>query len=290
MVDTKPTRVLVLGATGMLGNAVYRLFSASDGFETFATARSANLLPRFAEARRSNIVIGVDVENTDVMAKVFAEHRPDVVINCVGVVKQLSNAKDPLVSIAINSMLPHRLSALCALSGARFVHVSTDCVFNGQKGGYHETDAPDATDLYGRTKLLGEVDAPHAITLRTSIVGRELAGNHSLIDWFLSQKAPIKGFRRAIFSGLPTCELARVIRDLVIPAPQLHGLYHVSSDPIDKYTLLCLVAMRYGSSTRIDPDDDFAIDRSLNSDHFKSATGYRPPAWPELVASMHRFG
>lgn len=290
MVKTKQTRILVLGATGMLGNAVYRVFSGSDGFQTFATARSAALLSRFSEAIRANIVLGVDVENIDTMTKVFAEYRPDVVINCIGVVKQLSSAKDPLVSIPINSMLPHRLSALCAVAGARFVHISTDCVFSGQRGAYHEDDVPDATDLYGRTKLLGEVDAPHAVTLRTSIIGRELAGNHSLIDWFLLQKGQVKGFRRAIFSGLPTCELARVIRDFVIPAPQLHGLYHVSSDPIDKYTLLSLVAKRYGSSTLIDPDDNFAIDRSLDSDRFKSATGYRPPAWPELIASMHAFG
>lgn len=290
MVETAQTRVLVLGATGMLGNAVYRFFSDSDGFETCATARSPALLNRFAEAAKNNIILGVDVENMDVMARVFADHRPDVVINCIGVVKQLSSAKDPLVSIPVNSMLPHRLSALCVLSGARFIHISTDCVFNGEKGAYGEDDIPDANDLYGRTKFLGEVDAPHAITLRTSIIGRELAGAHSLVDWFLSQSGPIKGFRRAIFSGLPTCELARVIRDFVLPARELHGLYHVSSDPIDKYTLLSLIAARYGSKAQINPDDEFSIDRSLNSDRFTSATGYRSPAWPELVASMHAFG
>ena len=290
MVKTAQTRVLVLGATGMLGNAVFRFFSGSDGFEAFATARSSTLLDRFADAARSKIILGVDVENMDVMARVFANYRPDVVINCIGVVKQLSSAKDPLVSIPINSMLPHRLSTLCALSGARFIHISTDCVFNGDKGAYREDDIPDANDLYGRTKFLGEVDAPHAITLRTSIIGRELAGAHSLVDWFLSQSDPIKGFRRAIFSGLPTCELARVIRDFVLPSRELHGLYHVSSDPIDKYTLLSLIAARYGSNTKIDPDDEFSIDRSLNSDRFTSATGYRSPSWPELVASMHAFG
>ena len=235
------------------------------------------------------MVTGVDVENHDSLVNLFAKITPDVVINCVGLVKQLSDANDPLQAVPINSLLPHRLAALCKLASARLVHISTDCVFSGAAGGYLETDFPDAYDLYGRTKLLGEVDYQHAITLRTSIIGHELDGARSLLCWFLAQQDSVKGFTKAVFSGLPTNELARVIRDFVLPNPHLHGLYHVASQPIDKHALLRLVADIYGRSNEIIPDDCLVIDRSLCADRFREATGYVAPAWSKLVQEMCEF-
>lgn len=282
--------VLVLGAAGMLGNAVLRLFAESHGFSVRGTVRSgasAKLLPT---ALADRLVVGIDVENLDSLATAFAETRPDVVINCIGLVKQLSAAEDPLQALPINAMLPHRLARLCQMVGARLVHVSTDCVFAGTKGLYTEQDAPDAQDLYGRSKLLGEVDYPHAITLRTSIIGHELASAHGLVGWFLAQQGAVRGFRRAVFSGLPTVELARVIRDQVLPRPELHGLYHVSADPIDKHTLLCLVRDAYDKAVDITPDDRLVIDRSLDSTRFRQATGFTPKPWPALVQAMRDFG
>jgi dTDP-4-dehydrorhamnose reductase len=170
------------------------------------------------------------------------------------------------------------------------VHISTDCVFSGAKGMYVESDFPDADDLYGRSKYLGEVDYPHAVTLRTSIIGHELDGARSLLCWFLAQGGSVRGFTKAVFSGLPTVELARVVRDFVLPHPELHGLYHVSAAPINKYDLLKLVAQAYGKSIEITPHDQLVIDRSLDSTRFKAATGYAPPSWPELVRTMHAFG
>jgi dTDP-4-dehydrorhamnose reductase len=169
------------------------------------------------------------------------------------------------------------------------VHVSTDCVFSGAKGHYLETDFPDAYDLYGRSKLLGEVDYPHAITLRTSIIGHELSGNRSLIGWFLAQQGSVKGFARAVFSGLPTVELARVVRDCVLPRPALRGLYHVAAQPINKCDLLKLVAATYGKTIKIVPSEDLVIDRSLNADRFRVATGYVAPPWPDLIQRMFEF-
>jgi len=212
-----------------------------------------------------------------------------VVINCVGVVKQLESAEDPLVVLPINALLPHRLVRLCETNGARFVHVSTDCVFSGKRGNYQEHDPADADDLYGRSKYLGEVDYPNAITLRTSIIGHELSTTHGLIGWFLSQAGQVRGYRRAIFSGLPTVELARVIRDYVLSQPELRGVYHVSAAPISKYDLLTLVAKTYGRTTQIVPDDNVVIDRSLDSLRFRQATGYEPPVWLDLVRRMHEF-
>jgi dTDP-4-dehydrorhamnose reductase len=290
MINEESTRVLVLGASGMLGNAVLRLFAVSPGFEVVGSVRSLSALASLAPQIRGRVFSGIDVESHDSLVQLMATTRPQVVINCIGLVKQLATADDPLAALPINALLPHRLARLCALSGARLVHVSTDCVFSGAKGMYREDDLADATDLYGRSKHIGEVDYPHAITLRTSIIGHELGGPHGLIAWFLAQSSGVQGFARAIFSGLPTVELARVMRDVVIPRPDLHGVYHVSASAISKYDLLSLVASVYQKRIPIALDERLVIDRSLDSSRFRAATGYMAPEWPTLIRSMHEFG
>nr|WP_218643212.1 SDR family oxidoreductase [Pseudomonas gingeri] len=280
-------RVLVLGVTGMLGNAVFRVFSADPGYEAWGTLRSAAAIRSFPAPVSGRLLKGIDVLDQDALATVFSRVRPDVVINCVGLIKHLADAKDPLTALPINAMLPHRLARLCELSGARLIHVSTDCVFSGRKGGYLESDPSDAEDLYGKSKYIGELhDLPHAITLRTSIIGHELDSNHALVDWFLSEHGSVKGFTKAIFSGLPTVELARVMKDFVIPHSSLSGLYHVAAEPIAKFDLLGLIAAEYGKQIDIRPDDALVIDRSLDGSRFRQATGYVAPAWPELIQTM----
>lgn len=281
--------VLVLGVSGMLGNAVLRVFAQGDDYSVVGSARSSGVLRLLPPALREQVICGVDVENTDSLVRLFTFARPDVVINCIGLVKQLAEADDPLAAIPINSLLPHRLARLCDMAGARLIHISTDCVFSGTQGMYGEQDLPDAQDLYGRSKFLGEVNYPHAVTLRTSIIGHELSSAHGLVGWFLAQQGPVKGFTRAIFSGLPTVELARVMRDFVVPNSDLRGLYHVSAEPINKFELLKLVAEAYGKDIAIEPDNRLVIDRSLDSSRFREITGYQPPAWPELVRRMREF-
>ncbi|WP_323000935.1 SDR family oxidoreductase [Denitromonas sp.] len=281
-------RVLVLGVTGMLGNAVFRVFDGDAKFETWGTLRSASGKRAFIRSAQHRLLENIDVLDHDVLCTVLARARPDVVINCIGLIKQLADAKNPLSALPVNSILPHRLSVLCDLVGARLIHVSTDCVFSGRKGGYVESDMSDAEDLYGKSKYIGEIhDQAHAVTLRTSIIGHELNSNYALVDWFLSQSGSVKGFARAVFSGLPTVELARIMKDFVLPKPALHGLYHVAAAPISKLELLRLVANQYGKDIEIVPDNDFVIDRSLNGHLFSAATGYTSPPWPELVARMH---
>jgi len=278
-----------LGASGMLGNAVLRVMDEKQDWTVFGTVRSSNVSRFFSDRIAQRLITGCNVENHDALVKVFAQVRPNVVINCIGLVKQLADADDPLQAIPINSLLPHRLAGLCALLSARLVHMGTDCVFSGEKGGYTENDPSDAKDLYGKSKFLGEVDYPHAVTLRTSIIGHELQSAHSLIGWFLSQQDRCKGYKRAIFSGLPTVALAQIIRDVVIPSPDLSGVYHVAAKPISKYDLLRLVADVYGKSIEIEPDDRLVIDRSLNADRFRQATGYVAPDWPELIKLMYSY-
>ena len=288
--DSDGKNVLVLGATGMLGHTVLRYFAERKRHPLFGSVRSEAGLRLLPVELRQNIITGIDVENFDSLTQLFAGARPQIVVNCIGLVKQLAHADDPLAALPINSLLPHRLARLCAMSGARLIHISTDCVFSGSKGMYREDDISDAKDLYGRSKYLGEVDYPHAVTLRTSIIGPELNSAHGLVGWFLAQQAGVLGYTKAIFSGLTTVELAHVIHDFVVPRADMRGVYHVSVDAIDKHTLLRQIAETYGKTTAIKPDDKLVIDRSLDSTKFQSATGYKPPGWPELITRMRDFG
>ena len=281
-------KVLILGAAGMLGNAVYSVLSATE-HQVYATLRNATMAAHFNASLQNNLISDVDVLNSERLAEVLTQVKPDVVVNCIGLIKQLDNANDPLAVLPINALFPHQLAMACANIDARLIHISTDCVFNGRKGLYKETDLSDAEDLYGKSKFIGELhDLPNAVTLRTSIIGHELNSNDSLVDWFLSQTGTVKGYKKAIFSGLPTVELARVIKDFVMPRTDLQGSYHVSADPIDKYTLLNLIANIYGKEIEIIADEKVHIDRSFNSDKFRQATGYQPPSWPILIEKMYR--
>lgn len=282
-------KVLILGASGMLGSTMFKTLSKNESLQVVASLRDHRKSSFFDDSLRANLIAGIDILDQDSLVQLLTNTRPDVVINCVGLIKQLGNAKDPLVALPLNAMFPHRLARLCALLGARVVHISTDCVFDGKKGNYLESDLSNAEDLYGKSKYMGELhDYPHAVTLRTSIIGHELDSKHSLVDWFLSQEGEVKGFSKAIFSGLPTVELAKVVECHVLPKPELSGLYHVAAAPISKLDLLTLVAQEYGKNIRIVPDSQLVIDRSLNGIRFREASGYTAPAWPELIRLMKK--
>lgn len=281
--------VLVIGASGMIGSTVLRVLSENANWLVYGTVRDARVKRFFSKAISSRILAGVDVEHTDSIIKALNQTRPDVVINCAGLTKHKPDADDPLVSIPINSLMPHRLARLCQLIGARLIHVSTDCVFSGKTGAYVETDTTDALDVYGKSKALGEVSYFNSITLRTSTIGHELDTKYGLLDWFLSQENSCNGYTRAIFSGLPTLIFAQVIRDVVIPHHELSGLYHVAAEPIAKYDLLQLISEVYHKNIVIIPDDKLEIDRSLDANRFRMATGYVAPDWHAMIDAMHAY-
>jgi dTDP-4-dehydrorhamnose reductase len=280
-------RILILGATGMLGHVLFKELSKDSNLDVLATARSvAGLEPFFSDPELQRICPGVDADNFDTIIQAFAKTQPDVVINCIGIIKQLPAVEDPLAAISVNSLLPHRLAMLAQTAKARLIHISTDCVFDGKRGMYTEEDSSNAADLYGRTKFLGEIDYPNCVTLRTSIIGHELKANLSLVDWFLSQKTTVKGFTKAIYSGFSTMEVVRIIRDFVLPNPELSGLFQVSSNPIPKYELLEIIRSAYDKNIELLPDDRVVVDRSLDSSRFQQVTGYRTPEWNVMVKAM----
>lgn len=280
-------RVLIMGASGMLGSAMMRVLGSDSSCELWGAVRDPRVLKNFPAQQRPRLLSGVDVLDIDRLTQALDASRPQVIINCVGVVKQLTDAEDPLVTVPINTLFPHRLARLGAVMGARIVHVSTDCVFSGRRGMYVESDISDAEDLYGKSKFIGEVNnLDHVVTLRTSIIGHELGSVHGLVDWFLSQTKEVRGYANAVFSGLPTVEFASVIKDFVLPRSDLHGLYHVSAAPISKLNLLRLIASQYDKTIQIVPDENPIIDRSLRGDRFGETTGYVAPSWPTLVKRM----
>jgi dTDP-4-dehydrorhamnose reductase len=280
-------KILVLGASGLLGHTVFRILGETSQWSVSGAVRDATTRELFPRALSERIVLCGDLQDQSELARTIAGVEPDVVINCLSVPKGELREDNLRGVISGLSVLPHRIALACAESGTRLVHFSSDGVFSGAKGDYSESDPPDSTDVYGIAKFLGEVRDPHAISIRTSMIGHELRSAHGLLEWFLSQQTSCSCFTRAVFSGLPTTELARIIRDVVLTKPELSGVYHVAARPISKFDLLQLVAEVYGKTIRMDPDDRVVIDRSLNADRFRTATGYEPPTWPELIETMH---
>lgn len=285
--STKPTSILVIGATGLIGSTIFKYLSGNANFSVFGTIRNPLDKRFFLDSLNKRLIADLQASDIHKWNKVLNKIKPNVVINCLGITKHLEGGNDPLVTIPINAYFPHYLNILCQEYGARLIHISSDCVFSGSRGSYLEDDIPDAEDFYGRSKALGEVSQGPAITLRTSTIGHELHGALGLLDWFLCQKGSCQGFKKAYFSGLPTIELAKIIERYVIPRPQLHGLYHVGAEKISKFDLLTRIAREYGKKIEIIPNVTFKIDRSLNSDRFKEATGYKPPSWKQLIEEMH---
>ncbi len=281
-------KILILGITGMLGHTLFKELNKNEDFEVFGTTRSKGGLESFFTSSELERIRGnVDADNFDTVVRAIASVQPTVIINCIGIIKQLPISNDPLTAITVNAQLPHRISLVARSANARFIHISTDCVFNGKDGNYTEKSPSNAEDLYGRTKFLGEVHYPHCVTIRTSIIGHELKTNFSLVDWFMAQSNEVNGFTKAMYSGFPTMEIVNIIANYVIPNKKLSGLYQASSNPISKYELLKIIKDVYKKDIKINPTDDFVLDRTLNSDKFKEATGYKSPSWEELVQTMY---
>jgi dTDP-4-dehydrorhamnose reductase len=284
-------RVLVLGVGGMLGHKMYQRLGTAPGVERFATLRAVRSDMPYARIPwlqdTAQVFDRVDAMDWPRLEALLTRLRPQVVINCIGVIKQRAEAKAPVPSITLNALLPHRLLETVSTWTGRVIHISTDCVFSGSRGGYREADLSDADDLYGRTKYLGELTAGPGLTLRTSLIGRELTGHRSLLDWFLRQRGrTIQGYTRAIYSGVTTVYLADLIVRLITEYSQLHGLFHVASTPISKFELLHLVADAFDVDVRIDAHDAIHCDRSLDGSRFDQAVGFRCPPWPELIGAL----
>lgn len=279
-------KVLILGGSGMLGHKLFQVLQKD--FEVFATVRrNFSEYEKYGIFSKEKLFENTDVEDILGISKIVETVKPAYLINCVGLIKQLPSAKNAVKAIKINALLPHQLAETADEFGAKLITVSTDCVFSGERGMYREEDLPDARDLYGKSKYLGEVTEGRHLTLRTSIIGRELSGAHSLIEWFLSNRGKkIEGFAKAFYTGFPTIVFADIIAGLMQNQPDLHGLYHVSSEKINKYELLMLAKKYFRIDVEIEKNEDFEIDRSLDSGRFRAETGFQPESWDAMMKKM----
>lgn len=280
-------RILILGVNGMLGHRLARTLNSDFDFQVWGTSRSPLALPEGAVIEPDRHIVGVSALEFETVREVLRRVRPDAVVNCIGIVKQRAESKSAVPSIEINSLFPHRLAMECGDLGIRVIHLSTDCVFTGQKGAYTESDVPDARDMYGRSKLLGELEESGCLTMRTSIIGWALSDFTGLLDWYASNRgSTINGYRNVRFSGLSTESLSRVIGRVIADHPALHGVYQVSADSIDKYSLLKRLDELLGWGTEIVPVDEPVMDRSLDSSRFRQDAAWEPPSWDEMLNEL----
>lgn len=287
MAGDKLRRILILGGGGMLGHKLWQFLSSKFPDTYVSIRKSRDFYSKCGLFSGPNVIDGLDLRDFTRLNAILCDIRPSVIINCTGVTLRSKEALDKNSAISINALLPHRLAEWCSRSSARLIHFSTGCVFNGKTGGYTEDSLPDARDLYGITKALGDVTASFALTLRSSFIGREIFGGTELLEWFLAQRGKtIKGFRKVLFTGLTTNRLAELVGELLEKHPALNGLYHVSSETLSKYDLLKLMKEAYKLDVEIEPDDSFECRRNLNGERFKKVAGFSCPPWKVMMAKM----
>ncbi len=281
-------RLLIIGASGMIGHKLFIYFSKLQNFDTYGIVRKKNIL-RNNKILNSKKIIEVEILKDYNFKNIIHTISPNIVINCAGIVKQNPLIKNISLTIELNSLFPHNLNLICKKEGCKLIQFSTDCVFSGYKGNYIESDFADSRDIYGRTKFIGEVIDKNCLTIRTSFIGDELNNRWGLLNWFLSQKKTVKGFKNTIYSGLTTLEICRVIEKFVIPNEELNGLYHISSKPIDKFSLLVLIREIYEKDINIEKDILIINDKSLDCQKFKNYTGYEPIEWDKAIRELKNF-
>ena len=280
-------RIIILGGTGLLGHTLWEYFSLKYP-DTFTTVRLARTTYENHKIYKNDKVIdNVDITDIENVEKILNKIKPDIILNCIGVTKRRENIDNyQYLSILLNALFPIRLSQWAKKNNSKVINFSTDCVFDGKIGNYSEDSPTNATDVYGKTKSLGEIRDDNALTLRSSFIGFELYHKTELLEWFLSQKVTVKGFKNAIYSGLTTLELSRVVENILLSYPKMTGLYNISSESINKYDLLMLIRKKFKLVTKIIPDETFSCDRSLNSSKFRKELNYNPPSWESMIAEL----
>lgn len=281
-------KILILGSSGMLGSAFLNRLSKNSMYRVYGTLRKKAQIKFFPPELKNNFFIQEDMELFNFCSRIIKETKPCLVINCIGMIKQLNPNENLRNTFLINSLFPHVLANYCKDTKSHLIHFSTDCVFDGKSGNYSEENQHSAEDIYGISKSIGEVSYKNSLTIRTSIIGHELRNKKSLLEWFLGESQEVQGYKNAIFSGLPTNELAAIIDEKIIQRKLIHGIYNVSSQPISKFDLLQLIKRIYDKDIIINPEYSFKINRSLNSSKFRKLTGFEPRSWEEMIISMRK--
>lgn len=279
-------KVLVLGAGGMIGHIMYaKLKKTCDVYGCLR--RSIADYNQFKIFDPNKIFDGVDVNDFKNVETILNQLKPDVILNCIGITLRKKEINDLMACIDINSLFPHKLKAWVQNNGAHLIHFSTDCVFNGKNDFYNELSSPSANDTYGKTKYLGEVIGEHCLTIRGSMIGRELYGKSELLEWALSQSGKtILGYKNVSYSGVTTSTMADLIEKIILSGTLLTGLWHVSSMPISKFDLLVKINNAFNLKMKINEESDHCSKKNLNSDKIKKQLGFVCPSWDEMITQL----
>ena len=281
-------RILILGGTGMLGHTLWQYFSLRFP-DTYTTIRQSRTVYEKYELFTSDKVIdSVDVVDFQMLTGIMKCIKPDFILNCIAITKRRKEADIAIHAITLNALLPHKLVEWGKNNSAKVVNFSTDCVFDGGQGNYTEESLTNAADLYGKTKVLGEIQGENALTLRSSFIGTELYAGTELLEWFLSQTGVVKGFKNAIYSGLTTLELSRIIENIMVNHRGVTGLYNISSDPISKFDLLMFIKEKMHLNVEVVPDETIRCNRSLDSTKFRKEFSYTPPTWEAMIEELSK--
>jgi len=281
-------RILILGANGMIGHKMYQVLSHKFSDVWALSRKNMDIEPYGTLFDSSKYVKCNDLSDFEEVQNILNSINPDVIINAVGVTIRRGINDLLSYSVKVNSALPHFLGEwVYGKNSKRLIHFSTDCVFSGKSGSYLESTIPDAYDYYGRTKGLGEVIAPQCLTLRGSMIGRELEYHTELLEWFLSQEGKkIKGFSNALYSGITTIQMAEYVSKIISEFPEMSGLYNVSSIPISKFDLLQLFKKEFQIDVEIENDSNYTSKKDLISERFYQDLDIATPSWNELVNKL----
>lgn len=282
-------KIIVLGAAGLLGNTLFKYLIALNKYQVYGFVRRREDSKLFPKSFHNLLIFNSDINETKILSSKIKKLKPDYIVNCVGVVKQIIQKNNTHEAILYNSLLPHILYSIAKQNNAKLIHISTDCVFDGNIGNYSESDIPNAMDLYGKSKALGEITYKNSVTIRTSYIGHELKSPHGLLEWFLSQENKIKGYTNAYYNGLTTLELSIIIENYFFRKSKLNGLYNISSESISKFSLLSQIGKIYKKDILIMKEKSIQVDRTLNSLKFRKITGYRVKSWAKMLNEMYQF-
>ena len=279
-------KILILGANGMLGHVLFNNFSKNNNYFTKGTLRNKKYKKYFKQIYRNDLITNLDVTDISKLKKVISSFKPDILINCIGIIKQKKKINYENM-IKINSLLPRKLYEICEIYKTKLILISTDCVFLGLKGNYKESDLTDAKDIYGISKILGEYTNKNSLVLRTSIIGHELSSRNGLLEWFLSQKEHVSGYKNVYFSGVTPFELFKILDKYIIRS-NLSGIYHIGAKKINKFDLLKIISKIYKKNIDIKPSYNEKLNRSLNFKKFKLQTGYINNKWIDMIKDMYQ--
>lgn len=266
----------------MLGFTLFNYLKTKKKLKVFGTIRKK-------VSKQKNILTKIDIKDFKLLKKRILEISPDMIINCIGIVKSEVKNISKYQVIKINSKLPNYLNKISSKLNFKLVHISTDCVFSGKNKINSEKSVTKPLDLYGKSKLAGEFKSNTNIVIRTSIIGHEIDYKRGLLEWFLKQEGSIFGFSKAFFSGLTTLELSKIIYEKIIFKKDLSGIYHVSGKKINKYNLLKKIRKIYNKKINIKKESKFSINRSLDSTRFISRTGYVKKNWDIMILENKKF-